>query len=84
MIGIVLALVIALGAVVLTEGMDQTVRGSRDVRRVLDVAPLAVIPDIQDAPCHAAPSFSDGIAGRPCTLIGSFDCGHDHAELVLT
>jgi hypothetical protein len=29
--------------------MDQTVRGSRDVRRVLSVAPLAVIPHIQDA-----------------------------------
>lgn len=48
-IGIVLATVFALAAVVLAEGMDQTVRGSRDVRRVLSVSPLAVIPQIQDA-----------------------------------
>jgi uncharacterized protein involved in exopolysaccharide biosynthesis len=48
-VGIVLALVLGLAAVVLREAMDQTVRGSRDVRRVLSVAPLAVIPHIQDA-----------------------------------
>jgi uncharacterized protein involved in exopolysaccharide biosynthesis len=48
-IGIVLAMIIGLGAVVATEAMDQTVRGSRDVRRVLAVAPLAVIPNILDA-----------------------------------
>jgi polysaccharide biosynthesis transport protein len=47
--GIVLALILGLAAVVLREAMDQTVRGSRDVRRVLSVAPLAVIPHIQDA-----------------------------------
>src|SRR5262249_11005396 len=48
-IGIILALIISLTAVVFTEGMDQTVRGSRDVRRVLSVSPLAVIPQILDA-----------------------------------
>jgi uncharacterized protein involved in exopolysaccharide biosynthesis len=48
-VGIVLALIIGLAAVVLMEAMDQTVRGSRDVKRVLSVAPLAVIPQIQDA-----------------------------------
>ena len=48
-VGIVLALILGLAAVVLTEAMDQTVRGSRDVKRVLSVAPLAVIPQIQDA-----------------------------------
>ena len=48
-VGIVLAFVLALAAVVITEAMDQTVRGSRDVRRVLSVAPLAVIPRILDA-----------------------------------
>jgi hypothetical protein len=35
--------------VVFVESMDQSVRGSRDVRRVLSVAPLGVIPIIRDA-----------------------------------
>jgi protein tyrosine kinase modulator len=48
-IGLMLAILLSLTAVVLAESVDQTVRGSRDVRRVLDVAPLGVIPEIQDA-----------------------------------
>jgi polysaccharide biosynthesis transport protein len=70
-IGIVLAMVIALGAVVLAEGMDQTVRGSRDVRRVLDVSPLAVIPDIQDAVSLRRQRFRMAMLAAS-TLIGSF------------
>src|SRR5688572_14576253 len=46
--GIILAFLFALAAVVIAEAMDQTVRGSRDVRRTLAVAPLAVIPEILD------------------------------------
>ncbi len=48
-IGLMLAILISLTAVVVAESVDQTVRGSRDVRRVLDLAPLGVIPEIQDA-----------------------------------
>ncbi|MGH8220022.1 MAG: GumC family protein [Steroidobacteraceae bacterium] len=48
-VGAILAFVLSLSAVVLAESLDQTVRGSRDVRRVLALAPLAVIPRIQDA-----------------------------------
>jgi uncharacterized protein involved in exopolysaccharide biosynthesis len=70
-IGIVLALVLALGAVVLAEGMDQSVRGSRDVKRVLDVAPLAVIPEIQDALSLRRQRFRMVMLAS-CTLIGSF------------
>jgi uncharacterized protein involved in exopolysaccharide biosynthesis len=47
-IGVILALVLALSAVIVAESLDQTVRGSRDVRRVLSVSPLAVVPRIQD------------------------------------
>jgi len=48
-IGLMLAIILSLSSVVVAESVDQTVRGSRDVRRVLDLAPLGVIPQIQDA-----------------------------------
>jgi polysaccharide biosynthesis transport protein len=48
-IGLMLAILLSLSVVVVAESVDQTVRGSRDVRRVLDLAPLGVIPEIQDA-----------------------------------
>jgi uncharacterized protein involved in exopolysaccharide biosynthesis len=48
-IGVMLAILLSLTAVVVAESVDQTVRGSRDVRRVLDLSPLGVIPQIQDA-----------------------------------
>lgn len=48
-IGLMLAILLSLSAVVVAESVDQTVRGSRDVRRVLDLSPLGVIPEIQDA-----------------------------------
>lgn len=48
-VGTILALIAALSAGIVAEGLDQNVRGSRDVRNLLDVAPLAVVPEIQDA-----------------------------------
>lgn len=48
-IGLMLAILLSLTAVVVAESVDQTVRGSRDVRRVLDLSPLGVIPEITDA-----------------------------------
>ena len=48
-IGLMLALLLSLTGVVVAESVDQTVRGSRDVRRVLDLSPLGVIPEIEDA-----------------------------------
>lgn len=48
-IGLMLAMLLALTAVVIAESLDQSVRGSRDVRRVLELAPLGVIPEIHDA-----------------------------------
>ena len=46
---LMLAMLLSVTAVVVAESVDQTVRGSRDVRRVLDLSPLGVIPEIQDA-----------------------------------
>ncbi|HEV7139020.1 MAG TPA: hypothetical protein VGN43_20470 [Steroidobacteraceae bacterium] len=48
-VGLMLAILLALTAVVIAESIDQTVRGSRDIRRVLALSPLGVIPEIQDA-----------------------------------
>jgi succinoglycan biosynthesis transport protein ExoP len=68
--GVVVAIILALAAVVLIEGMDQTVRGSRDVRRVLSVAPLAVIPQIQDAASMRRQRFRVAMLAT-CSVIGS-------------
>ena len=48
-IGLMLATLLGLTSVVVAESVDQSVRGSRDVRRVLSVSPLGVIPQIRDA-----------------------------------
>lgn len=48
-IGTVLAFVIALTATVAVEAMDQTVRGSRDVRDILSISPLASVPMITNS-----------------------------------
>jgi len=48
-VGLILAVLLGLTAVVIRESLDQSVRGSRDVRRVLAMSPLGVIPQIQDA-----------------------------------
>jgi succinoglycan biosynthesis transport protein ExoP len=69
-IGIILAAVLGVTAVVLTEGMDQTVRGSRDVRRVLSVSPLAVIPEIHDASSVRRQRFKVALLVG-CTVIAS-------------
>jgi succinoglycan biosynthesis transport protein ExoP len=48
-VGLMLAILLGLTAVVIAESVDQSVRGSRDVRRVLALSPLGVIPEIEDA-----------------------------------
>jgi capsular polysaccharide biosynthesis protein len=49
LIGLVLAGVIALTVTVAVEAMDQSVRGSRDVRDILGVSPLASVPLISNS-----------------------------------
>jgi protein tyrosine kinase modulator len=48
-VGLMLAILLGLTVVVIAESVDQSVRGSRDVRSVLALAPLAVIPEIADS-----------------------------------
>jgi len=48
-VGLMLAILLGLTAVVIAESTDQNVRGSRDIRRVLAVSPLGVIPEIRDS-----------------------------------
>jgi len=48
-VGLMLAILLGLTAVVIAESVDQSVRGSRDIRRVLGLSPLGVIPEIQDS-----------------------------------
>lgn len=48
-VGLMLAILLSLTAVVIAESADQSVRGSRDIRRVLALSPLGVIPIIRDS-----------------------------------
>lgn len=48
-VGLMLAILLSLTMVVIAESLDQNVRGSRDVRSVLAVSPLGVIPQIEDS-----------------------------------
>jgi polysaccharide biosynthesis transport protein len=48
-LGVVLAIAIGLGLVSMLEAMDTTVRGRRDVKSLLDMPPLGVIPRIETA-----------------------------------
>jgi protein tyrosine kinase modulator len=48
-VGLLLAILLSLTAVVIAESIDQSVRGSRDIRRVLALSPLGVIPEITDS-----------------------------------
>jgi polysaccharide biosynthesis transport protein len=69
LMGIVLAGVLALTTTVAVEAMDPTVRGSRDVRDILAISPLASVPLITN-------SFTAGIRKRrllrfsTCALAG--------------
>ncbi len=46
LVGLLLGAILALGAAVMAEALDPRVRGSRDVREILGVAPLAMVPQI--------------------------------------
>ena len=68
-IGAILAFVLSLSAVIVAESLDQTVRGSRDVRRVLALSPLAVIPRIQDAIALRRRRLK--VAALACTVVAT-------------
>jgi uncharacterized protein involved in exopolysaccharide biosynthesis len=68
-IGLMLAILLGLTVVVIAESVDQSVRGSRDVRRVLSLAPLGVIPEIHD-PASARRQRLQMATLTVCVLIG--------------
>ena len=54
LLGLIAAVLAGLTAAVVAEALDPTVRSTGDIRRVLNVSPLASIPDIQTAESLAA------------------------------
>jgi len=48
-LGLFVAVSLGLAAVILTELMDTTIRGSKDIIRTLQLAPIASIPIVQDS-----------------------------------
>jgi uncharacterized protein involved in exopolysaccharide biosynthesis len=48
-IGVFLAAILAFGAVLAAEAFDQSVRGSKDLMGILDVVPLAIVPEIRNS-----------------------------------
>ena len=68
-IGLMLATLLGFTAVVVVESLDQSVRGSRDIRRVLSLAPLGVIPEIQDAASWRRQRWQMALL-TVCVLIG--------------
>ncbi|MBW4051995.1 MAG: hypothetical protein HIU85_11120 [Proteobacteria bacterium] len=70
LVGLMLAILLGLTAVVVVESLDQSVRGSRDIRRVLGVAPLGVIPQIQDSATARRQRFHVAML-TVCVILGS-------------
>jgi polysaccharide biosynthesis transport protein len=52
-LAMVLAVVVAAGAAILAEGVDTTVRGSRDIYAVMQTQPIGVIPVVQNSVVRA-------------------------------
>jgi uncharacterized protein involved in exopolysaccharide biosynthesis len=48
-LGLIAAVILALGSAAVAEMLDPNVRGTRDVRNVLAVTPLATVPDIHNS-----------------------------------
>ncbi|HVF18498.1 MAG TPA: GNVR domain-containing protein, partial [Steroidobacteraceae bacterium] len=65
LIGVVLAGVLALTITIGVEAMDPTIRGSRDVREILAVAPLVSVPLITN-------SFTAGLHRKRMLRFGTF------------
>jgi succinoglycan biosynthesis transport protein ExoP len=52
-IGVLASIILALGAALLAELFDGTVRGRRDIIDVLGITPLAVVPEINTSSIQA-------------------------------
>lgn len=69
-VGLMLAILLGLTAVVIAESVDQSVRGSRDIRRVLALSPLGVIPEIQDSATARRYRFQVAML-TACVIVGA-------------
>ncbi|HEV2269453.1 MAG TPA: hypothetical protein VGR92_08350 [Steroidobacteraceae bacterium] len=69
-VGLMLAILLSLTAVVIAESVDQSVRGSRDIRRVLALSPLGVIPEIQ-SPAMARRHRLQVVMLTMCVILGT-------------
>jgi uncharacterized protein involved in exopolysaccharide biosynthesis len=52
LVGLILALMLSIGAALTAEAFDSSVRGSRDLAGILGLAPLAVVPQIHNSLYH--------------------------------
>lgn len=69
-LGVMLAGVLAVGVALLAEALDQTVRGTRDVARLLDASPLAIVPEIRNS-VFARRRFRHLVATAASAVIGA-------------
>src|SRR5262249_5240009 len=69
-IGLMLAILFGLTAVVIAESLDQTVRRSPHRRRLLALSPLGVIPEIHDHASWRRQRFQMAML-TTCVLVGS-------------
>ena len=69
-VGLMLAILLSLTAVVIAESVDQSVRGSRDIRRVLALSPLGVIPEIQSPSAARKHRFQVAML-TICVIVGT-------------
>jgi uncharacterized protein involved in exopolysaccharide biosynthesis len=62
-LGIVLGIAFGLGVAALTEAMDTTVRGQRDVYQLLDMPPMGIIPYVETAADTTRRLMMNGMMG---------------------
>jgi succinoglycan biosynthesis transport protein ExoP len=67
-IGLILAAVLGLTGAVFAEGLDQSVRGARDVRDVLALSPLVAVPDIRNSVTRRRQAWRFAAAAT-CTVL---------------
>jgi hypothetical protein len=73
LLSIIAAALVGLTAAIVAETLDPTVRGTSDLRRILNVTPLATIPEIETPASQQAAKrwlagFSASLAGGAAVL----------------
>jgi uncharacterized protein involved in exopolysaccharide biosynthesis len=73
-VGLVLALIFGVTAIVIAQLLDQTVRGVRDVRNILDVTPLTAVPVIEQARRNPHRKLRWAFASRAAIVLLAISC----------